>query len=149
MVEDFSVSLVRNFLHVVHILFFVVHILLYIPQTFFNIIYFVGIGYDIIYTFACEVSINFLSIDAYYNSLLGCFSDEEFIHTFADVLMNEFETMRSQFAQYMCIVCSVCLHTHLSLSTNVMAKSRSLLHGLSRNRCKGTSVASSMTGFYW
>ena len=31
-------------------------------------------------------------------------SDEEFIHMFADVLMNEFETMRSQFAQYMCIV---------------------------------------------
>ena len=149
MVEDFSVSLMRNFLHVVHILFFVVHILLYIPQTFLNINYFVCIAYDITYTFACECSINFLSIDAYYNSLLGCFSDEEFIHTFADVLMNEFETMRSQFAQYMCIVCSVYLHTHISLSTNIMTKSRSLLHILYRNRCKGTSVTSSMTGFYW
>ena len=28
-----------------------------------------------------------------------------------------------------------------------MTKSSSLLHGLFRNRCKGTSVASSMTGF--
>ena len=149
MVEDFSVSLVRNFLHVVHILFFVVHMLLYIPQTFLNIIYFVGIAYDITYTFACEFSFNFLSIDAYYNSLLGCFSEEEFTHTFADVLMNEFETMISQFAQYMCIVCNVYLHRHLSLSTNVTTKYRSLLHGLSRNRCKGTCVASSMTGFYW
>ena len=58
------------------------------PKTFFNIIYFVGIAYDITYTFACEFSIYFLSIDAYYNSLLGCFSDEEFIHMFADVLMS-------------------------------------------------------------
>ena len=55
----FFLSLVRNFLHVVHILFFVVHILLYIPQTFFNIIYFVGIAYYITCTFACEFSINF------------------------------------------------------------------------------------------
>ena len=39
--------------------FFVVHILLYIPQTLFNIIYFVGIAYDITYTFVCEFSINF------------------------------------------------------------------------------------------
>ena len=114
MVEDFSVSLLRNFLHVVHILFFVLHILLYIPHTFLNIIYFVGIAYHITYTFPCEFSINFLSIDAYYNSLLGCFSDKEFIYTFAVVLMNEFELMRSQFAQYMCIVCSVYLHTHIS-----------------------------------
>ena len=84
MVGDFSVSLVRNFLHVVHILFFPVHIPLYIPHTFLNIIYFVDIVYDITYTFPCEFSINFLSIHAYYNFLLGCFSDEEFIHTFAD-----------------------------------------------------------------
>ena len=112
MVEDFSSSLVRNFLHVVHILFFVVHILLYIPQTFFNIIYFVGIAYYLTCTFACEFSINFLFVDSYCNSLLGCSSDEEFINTFADVLMNELETMRSQFAQSMCIAWSVYLHTH-------------------------------------
>ena len=104
MVEECSSSLVRNFLHVVHILFFVVHILLYIPQTFFNIIYFVGIGYYITCTFACEFSINFLFVDANCNCLLGCSSDEEFINTFADVLMNELEMMRSQFAQSMCIV---------------------------------------------
>ena len=88
----------------VHILFFVVHILLYIPQTFFNIIYFVGIAYYITCTFACECSINCLFVDAYCNCLLGCSSDEEFINTFGDVLMNELETMRSQFAQSMCIV---------------------------------------------
>ena len=69
----------------VHILFFVVHILLYIPQTFFHIIYFVGIGYSITCAFACEFSINFLVVDAYCNCLLGCSSDEEFINTFADV----------------------------------------------------------------
>ena len=78
-----------------------------------NIIYFVGIVYDITYTFPCEFSINFLSIHAYYNFLLGCLPDEEFIQTFADLLRNEFEPMRSQFAQYMCIVCSVYLHTHI------------------------------------
>ena len=77
--------------------FLAVHILLYIPKTFFNIIYFVGIGYSITCTFACEFSINFLVVDAYCNCLLGCSSDEEFINTFADVLMNELE-MRSQFA---------------------------------------------------
>ena len=53
------------------LLFFVVHILLYIPQTFLNINYFVGIAYDITYTFAFEFSINFLSIDAYYNVMYG------------------------------------------------------------------------------
>ena len=73
------------FLHVVHMLFFVVHILLYIPQTFFNIIYFVGIAYYITCTFACEFSIHFLFVDAYCNSLLSCSSDEEFINTFADL----------------------------------------------------------------
>ena len=85
-----------------HIIF-VVHILLYI-QTFFSIIYFVGIAYYITCTFACEFSINFLFVDGYCNSLLGCSFDEEFINTFVDVLMNELETMRSQFAHSMCIV---------------------------------------------
>ena len=64
------------------------HILLYIPQTFFNIIYFLGIACYITCTFACEFSINFLFVDAYCNSLIGCSSDEEFINTFADVLIN-------------------------------------------------------------
>ena len=128
---------------------FSLYIPLYIPHTFLNIIYFVDIVYDITNTFLCEFSIIFLSIHAYYNFLIGCFSDEEFIHTFADLLLNEFEPMRSQFAQYMCVVCSVYLHTHLSLSANIMTKSGSLLHGLSRNICKGTSVVSSITGCYW
>ena len=87
-----------------HILFFVVHILLYIPQILFNIIDFVTIAHYITCTFACEFSINFLSVDAYCNSLLGCSSAEEFMNTFADVLMNEVETMRSQFAHSMYIV---------------------------------------------
>ena len=107
MVNDFSSSLVRNFLHVVHILFCVVHILLYIPKTFFNIIYFVGIACYITCTFASEFSINFLCVDTYCNSLPGCLSHEEFINTFADFLMNEIETMRSQFVQSKCIVSSV------------------------------------------
>ena len=55
-------------------------------------------------TAACEFSINFLFVDAYCNSLLGCSSAEEFMDTFADVLMNEVETMRSQFAHSMYIV---------------------------------------------
>ena len=63
-----------------------------------------GIAYYITCTFACEFSINFLFVDAYSHSLLGCSSDEEFMNTFADVLMNELETMRSQFAHSMCIV---------------------------------------------
>ena len=46
----------------------------------------------------------FLFVDAYCKCLLGCSSDEEFINTFADVLMNELEMMRSQFAHSMCIV---------------------------------------------
>ena len=120
MVEDFSSSLVRNFSSRGAHIIFVVHIHLYIPQTFFNIIYFVGIAYYITCIFACKFSINFLFVNAYCNSLPGCSSDEEFINKFADVLMNELETMRSQFAQSMCIVWSVYLHTHLSLSTNII-----------------------------
>ena len=104
MVNEISSSLVRNFLHVVHILFCVVHILLYIPKTFFNIIYFVGIAYYITCTFASEFSINFLCVDAYFNSLPGCSSHEEFINTLADFLMYELETMRSQFEQSKCTV---------------------------------------------
>ena len=88
----------------VHILFFGVHILLYIPQILFNIIYFVTIAHYITCTLACEFSINFLFVDAYCHSLLGCSSAEEFMNTFADVLMNEVETMRSQFAHSMYIV---------------------------------------------
>ena len=116
MVGNFSSSVVRNFLHVVHILFFVVHILLYIPQILFNIIYFVIIAHYITCTFAYEFSINFLFVAAYCNSLLGCSSAEEFMNTFADVLMNEVETMRSQFAHSMYIVWSVYLHTSLSIN---------------------------------
>ena len=39
--------------------FCVVHILLYIPKTFFNIIYVVGIAHHITCTFASEFYINF------------------------------------------------------------------------------------------
>ena len=106
-VNELPSSLVRNFLHVVHILLCVVHILLYIPKTFFNIIYFVAITYYITCTFASEFSINFLCVDAYCNSLPGCSSHEEFINTFADFWMNEIETMRSQFEQSKCTVSSV------------------------------------------
>ena len=86
MVNEFSSSMVRNFIHVVQISFCVVHILLYIPKTFFNTIYFVGIANHITCTFASEISINFLCIDAYDNSLPGCSSHEEFGNKFADFL---------------------------------------------------------------
>ena len=92
------------FFHVVHILFFVVYTLLYIAQILFNIIYFVTIAHYITCTFACEFSINFLFVDACCYSLLGCSSAEEFMDTFADVLMNEVENMRSQFAHSMYIM---------------------------------------------
>ena len=86
MVNEFSASMVRNFLHVMQISFCVEYILLYIPKTFFNIIYFVGIVHHITCTFASEFSINFLCIDAYDNSLPGCSSHEEFTNKFADFL---------------------------------------------------------------
>ena len=86
MVNEFSSCMVRNFIHVVHISFCVVHILLYIPKTFFNIIYFVGIANHITCTFASEFSINLLCIDVYDYSLSGCSSHEEFTNTVADFL---------------------------------------------------------------
>ena len=104
MVGDFPSSVVRNFSSCGAHIIFVVHILLYIPQIFCNIIYFVSIAYGITCTFACEFSINFLFVDAYCNSLLGCSSAEEFMNTFADVLINEVEIIRSQFAHSMYIV---------------------------------------------
>ena len=109
MVNEFSSSMVRNCLHVAQILFSVVHILLYIPKTFFNIIYFVGIVYHITCTFAADFSINFLCVDAYSNSLPGCSSHEEFINKFAYFLMNEIEIIRSQCEQSNWTVSSVCL----------------------------------------
>ena len=69
-----------------------------------KLVYFVSITYYITCTFACEFSINFLFADTYCNSLLGCSSAEDFMNTFADVLINEVEIMRSQFAHSMCIV---------------------------------------------
>ena len=99
MVNEFSSSMVRNFIHVLQISFCAVHILLYIPRTFFEIIYFVGRANHITCTFAFEFSINFLCIDAYDNSLPGCSSHEELANTFADVFMNQIEIIKSQFEQ--------------------------------------------------
>ena len=85
-----------------HIIFCSTYTSVHPPNIFQH--YFVGIGYSITCTFACVFSIIFLVGDAYCNWLLGCSSDEEFINTFADVLMNELEMMGSQFAQSMYIV---------------------------------------------
>ena len=86
MVNEFYSSIMKNFIHVVQISFCVVHILLYIPKTFFNIIYFVGVANHFTCTFAFEFSIIFLCIDAYDNFLPGCSSHEEFANKFADFL---------------------------------------------------------------
>ena len=99
MVNEFSSSMVRNFIHVVHISFHAVHILLYIPKTFFQHHFLVGMANHIMCTFASEFSINFLCIDGYDNSLPGCSSHEVFANTFADFFMNQIEIIRSQFKQ--------------------------------------------------
>ena len=78
----FSSCMVRNFIHVVQISFCVVHILLYIPKTFFNIIDFVGIANHITCTFASEFSINFY-VKMSMITLPGFSSHAEFGNPFA------------------------------------------------------------------
>ena len=99
MVNEFSSSMVRNFIHVVQISFCTVHILLYILKTFFNIIYFVGMANHITCTFASGFSITFLCIDTYDHSLPGWSSHQEFVNKFADFFMDQIEIIRSQFEQ--------------------------------------------------
>ena len=99
MVNQFSSCMVRNFIHVVQISFCVLNILLYIPKTFFNIIYVVGIANHITCTFASAFFINFLCIDAYDNSVPGCSCHAEFGNTFPNFFMNQIEIIRFQLKQ--------------------------------------------------